>query len=189
MFPDPAIAASALPTEPRQSWRLQKLLGYRGRTDLSRAYATRVLELEPDRADAHLDLALAAARLGRHPLALEHAAAAHRLAPTTITALALARAQAATGAPASAGETLRAAPATRDGNLAADVAAEWAAALRAIGDLEGARQVLLDAIEATPTPALEAILRRHYAAIEEALGNHNRAAFERKRADELAPPP
>ncbi len=188
LFPDPADAARALPTEQRQSWRLQKLLGYRGRTALALAYAERVLTFEPGRADAHLDLALAALRLERYPLARVHAEAAHRAATTTITALTLARAAMATGDPAAAVAALRDAPTTSDGVVAADVAAELAAALRATGDLVGARQVLLDALDANVMPALEAVLRRHYADVEDALGNHNRAELERKRANELAPP-
>jgi O-antigen ligase/tetratricopeptide (TPR) repeat protein len=187
-FPDPAAAANALPTEPRQSWRLQKLLAARGRTEVALAYAARVLVFEPGRADAHLDLALAALRLGRHSLAREHALAAHRAAPTTTTALTLARAQAATGERPAAIATLRAAPATRDAITAADVAAELAAHLRATGDLEGARQVLLAAIDATPAPAIEAVLRRHFADVEEAMGNPRRAELERRLADELARP-
>lgn len=188
-FPDPAAAARALPTEERQSWRLQRLLAARGRTELAIAYAERVLGFEPDRADAHLDLALAALRLGRHRLAYEHALAVHRARPTTLTALTLARAQAALGARRAAVTTLRAAPPTRDAITAADVAAELAAHLRATGDLEGAREVLVGAIAATTSPELEAVLRRHHADLEDALGNHHRADLERKRADELSPPP
>ncbi|HVV87924.1 MAG TPA: hypothetical protein VHE35_33015, partial [Kofleriaceae bacterium] len=188
LFPDPTEAARALPIEERQAWRLQKLLGYRGRTELALAYAARVLDYEPNRADAHLDLAQAAMRLGKFALAREHAEVAYRAAPTTQSALVLARAQAATASPGAAVETLRSAPPTPDGTLSAEVAAELAAQLRAIGDVDGARAVLLDAIDAAASPELEAILRRHYAELEEAAGNRNRAAFERQKADELAPP-
>ena len=188
LFPDPAEAARALPTEERQSWRLQKLLAARGRDALAVAYAARVVELEPGRADAHLDLALAALRLGQPAVAREHAEAAHALAPTTLTALTVARARAAAGDHLGAVMALRDAPPTRDAILAGDLAAELAAHLRATGDLEGARQVLLDAIDAAVQPGTEAALRRPYADIEDALGNKNRATYERRRADELSPP-
>ena len=48
--------------------------------------------------------------------------------------------------------------------------------------------MLLEAIAASASPALEALLRRHYADVEEAMGNRNRAALERARADQLSPP-
>lgn len=188
-FPDPADAARALPTERRQSWRLQLLLGYRGHTELALAYAARVLEREPDRDDAHLDLALAAARLGRPALALPHARRALQLAPSTLAALTLARAQAATDDRRGAITTLREAPPTKDARLATETVAELAAQLRLVGDLEGARQTLVAALESVVDPALEASLRRHYADVEDALGNHHRATLERRRADELSPPP
>jgi tetratricopeptide (TPR) repeat protein len=182
--------ARALPDDPRQIWRVCGALTARGRFDVILAYTRRLVERDPGLAAAQQHRALAAAALDLPDEALAAAAAAHRLAPTAITALIHARALARVGRRAEAIAALRAAPETAIAAQVREVAFELAALTRATGDLAGAREVLAAAAAAVPgAPDIEAELRRRLAEVEDALGHPNQAAWERARAAELAPPP
>lgn len=185
-LPEPALAARALPDDPRQMWRIYTALMQRGRFDVALVWAERLAILWPTRLEPHLHVAWAAQGLGQPRRALDAARRAHALGPSVHTALAMGRAHQALGQFAAGAAALLAAPAADTDAQRAEVAGLLAALQQAAGDLPAARATLAAAVETVAgEPRLEAQLRTNLAAIEEALGHANQAAWERQRAAEL----
>lgn len=188
-LPLAADAARALPLEARQVWRVCTSLANRGRHDVILAYTARLLALELAPFEASLNRAWAALALAQYRDALAAADRAHLLRPSTLTALARARALHGLERTAEAIAQLREAPRAPDSPLRAEVAATLAGFQRARGEVAAARDTLAAAVaDLGDHPRLEAELRRTLAGVEDQLGHANQAVWERRRADELAPP-
>lgn len=185
-LPDAAIAARGLPDDPRQLWRLYGALQQRERLDVAYLYAERLALLQPRRYEPQLHLAWAATALARYQVGLTAARTAHALHPSVLTALALARAHQGLGQFAEGIAALAASPPGDTDAQRAEVAGTLAGLQLAVGDQAGARATLADAIDRLAGDrALEAQLRLSLAAVEDALGHPNQAAWERQRASEL----
>lgn len=189
-LPDAAIAARALPDDPRHLWRIYTVLAQRQRYDVAYAHAKRVALLTPTRLEAQLHLAWSAQALHHYSIALRAARAAHAITPSVHTALAMARAHQALGALADGIAALEATPAPDTSAQRVEVAAVLAVMQAANGDLSAARTTLTTAIERlADEPRLESMLRSNLAMVEDALGHKNQAAWERARAAELLADP
>lgn len=182
-------AARALPDDPRHVGRVCSALASRGRHDVALAYTEAIAARDPDRLDVQLNRAAAALALKRWDVALAAADALVHLQPGPRTAVTRAIALAGLGRRDEAVAVLTAVGVPEGVNDRADVAANLANLHYAAGRPQAARDILAAVVDRLDgAPRLEAQLRRSLAVMEDALGHAQAAAWERKRADELAHP-
>ncbi|MCB9559562.1 MAG: O-antigen ligase family protein [Kofleriaceae bacterium] len=189
-FPDPAAAVKAMPTEPRHLWRLYHALERQPPTAL--AYVQAAAEANPRDAVTQTLLAQVAISQRRADIAVPAARAAWQQAPQARSATVLGRALALSGDTRGALTLLTdAVGGTAEGPsydrlqllfALADVQVE-------AGDLGGARQTL-ERASGLASGSRDLMIQCHLkvAAVEDLLGNHNQAEWERGQADQLKEP-
>jgi O-antigen ligase/tetratricopeptide (TPR) repeat protein len=190
VFDTPEAVARALPTEPRQAWRIVAALG--DREDARLAYTGRIAFLHPRDPEVQAMYARAALDAGSAASALDPARAAWTLAPTALHAALFGRVLAATGDLSSAIDHLTAAVDRTQAFPAGERLAVYFAladAHLAAGAPEGAKAILERAVTvAGSQSSLRVMVHLRMANVEERLGNRNQAEWERQQARALEPP-
>lgn len=190
VFREPARIAEALAAEPGQAAQIALVLRQRNRPDAALAYAVRTAYLNPKDARAQAVLADCALIAGDHATAAAAAAIAWSRAPTARNATLVGEAMLGTGEAARAIPILTGALGRTTRESAFERVRLYGALADlhlAAGDAAGAKPVLERAGEIAGTdPGLRVLVHMRLARVEDALGNTNQAAWERREAARLS---